>query len=81
MKANTALGFLAIALSLGALRRPASGRVRLGMRTTALAVAGLALGTVAQNLFAWDLGIDRGAGRAGSVVPLGGRSDSRSPRA
>lgn len=59
MKANTGLGFLAIALSLGAIRRRGTGRVRLAVRATALVVAGLALSTLAQDLLAWDLGIDR----------------------
>lgn len=59
MTADTGLGFLAIAISLFALRRLGTGRVRLGIRASAVVVAGLALSTLAQDLLARDLGIDR----------------------
>ena len=59
VKPNTAVGFIAIALALYALGGRARGGSRVAGRAAAVLVAALALGTLSQDLLAWNLGIDQ----------------------
>ncbi len=61
VKANTAVGFIAIAVALYALGSRARGGTRVAGRAAAVLVAALALGTLSQDLLGWDLGIDQAA--------------------
>jgi hypothetical protein len=60
VKANTAVGFIAIAIAIAialyALGGRARGPLRVAGRAAAVLVAALALGTLSQDLLGWDLG-------------------------
>jgi hypothetical protein len=76
VKANTAVGFIAIAIALYALGGRDRGPLRVAGRAAAVLVAALALGTLSQDLLGWDLGIDQALvaeSQSAAAIPHPGR--------